>query len=311
MRTGIRVVIVGLGVQGRKRRQVAGAECVATVDPHVPEADFRRLDEISPTYYDAAIVCTPDAEKMKLLPILIERGKHVLVEKPLSLASEADFGWLEEMARERGVLCRTAYNHRYEPNFVRMRAVIASGALGRLYYCRLFYGNGTAALVRASEWRDRGAGVVPDLGSHLLDTARWWFGPLPDAFHLHACDRFENRAPDHAIFANTTSSPHIECEVSLVSWRNHFTCDLYGEEGSAHISSLCKWGPSTYVQRCRVRPSGKPIEEVVTEPEGDPTWAAEWMAFKADVRAGVATDLSNDRWLHRVLGQLIVRTQSP
>ena len=35
----------------------------------------------------------------------------------------------------------------------------------------MFYGNGTARLVRDSAWRDQGAGVLPDLGSHLLDTA--------------------------------------------------------------------------------------------------------------------------------------------
>ena len=29
---------------------------------------------------------------------------------------------------------------------------------------------------RNSAWRDRGAGVLPDLGSHLLDTAMFWFG---------------------------------------------------------------------------------------------------------------------------------------
>ena len=42
----------------------------------------------------------------------------------------------------------------------------------------MFYGNGTARLVRESAWRDAGAGVLPDLGSHLLDTARFWFGDL-------------------------------------------------------------------------------------------------------------------------------------
>ena len=47
------------------------------------------------------------------------------------------------------------------------------GVLGGIYRCRMFYGNGTARLVRDSAWRDDGAGVLPDLGSHLLDTARF------------------------------------------------------------------------------------------------------------------------------------------
>ena len=53
-----------------------------------------------------------------------------------------------------------------------MRDLIASGELGKIFRCRMFYGNGTARLVRDSEWRDQGAGV-PDLGSHVLDTARF------------------------------------------------------------------------------------------------------------------------------------------
>ena len=51
-----------------------------------------------------------------------------------------------------------------------MRELIVSGELGEIYSCRMFYGNGTARLVRESDWRDQGAGVLPDLGSHLLDT---------------------------------------------------------------------------------------------------------------------------------------------
>jgi scyllo-inositol 2-dehydrogenase (NADP+) len=254
--------------------------------------------------YDAAIVCTPDEAKPALLERLVDLGKHVLVEKPLTLSDDGDYGRLQELARRRGVLCRTAYNHRYEPHFVRLRALVASGALGRLYYCRLFYGNGTAALVRGSPWRDSGSGVIADLGSHLLDSARWWFGDLGEDFRLDACDRFENRAPDHAVFSGGGAPLRLQGEVSLVSWRNHFTCDLYGEEGSAHISSLCKWGPSVFVARRRLRPSGRPEEQTVTEPEGDPTWALEWADFKQAVGAGAPTDLSADRWLHRVLGRL-------
>ena len=51
-----------------------------------------------------------------------------------------------------------------------MKALLESGELGRVYRCRLFYGNGTARDVRNSPWRDKGAGVLTDLGSHLLDT---------------------------------------------------------------------------------------------------------------------------------------------
>ena len=65
----------------------------------------------------------------------------------------------------------------------------------------MFYGNGTARLVRDSAWRDQGAGVLPDLGSHLLDTARFWFGDIGEDFRVVSANRFENRAPDHVVIA--------------------------------------------------------------------------------------------------------------
>ena len=40
----------------------------------------------------------------------------------------------------------------------------------------MFYGNGTAKLVKNSKWRDTKSGVINDLGSHLLDTCLFWFG---------------------------------------------------------------------------------------------------------------------------------------
>jgi scyllo-inositol 2-dehydrogenase (NADP+) len=37
----MRVVVVGLGVQGNKRLAIAGKDAVATVDPVAPEARYR------------------------------------------------------------------------------------------------------------------------------------------------------------------------------------------------------------------------------------------------------------------------------
>jgi scyllo-inositol 2-dehydrogenase (NADP+) len=274
----MRVVVVGLGIQGRKRRAIAGAEVVATVDPVVAEADYRDLDQIPLNAYDAALVCTPDDAKIGLLTNLLGRGKHVLVEKPL-LAAPAELEALGELARTRQAVCYTAYNHRFEPHFVRMKETLDAGVLGRIYLCRMFYGNGTARDVRNSPWRDRGAGVLPDLGSHLLDTAIFWFGALDQDVIVWSANRFENRAYDHLVFG-TRGRPSLEMEITLLSWRNHFTADVYGEHGSAHIESLCKWGPSTFVRRTRVLPSGRPPEEAVTLIQPDPTWEAEYHHFK-------------------------------
>jgi len=300
----MRVVVAGLGVQGYKRRAVAGSDFVASVDPVNSEADYRRLEEVPLDRYDAVLACIPDAPKIELLNYCVANKKHILVEKPLWAAGEDAIVALQQRARGAGVICYTAYNHRFEPHYVRMRDPIATGELGTIYNCRMFYGNGTARLVRDSAWRDQGAGVLPDLGSHLLDTCRFWFGDIADDFSVVSARAFENRAPDHVVISSERGRVRIELEMTLLMWRNHFTCDILAEKGTAHIQSLCKWGPSTFARRMRVLPSGRPPEESVTLVQDDPTWNLEYAHFKELCSKGTPADLSGDLWLHRALKRI-------
>ena len=300
----MKAIVVGLGVQGQKRRKFAGSDYVVSVDPINKEAEYRSVEDVPLSSYDTALVCIPDEPKVEVLTYLLKNGKHVLVEKPLWASDDQQIEKLDQLAHAKGVVCYTAYNHRFEPHYVRMRDLVASGELGTIYRCRMFYGNGTARLVRDSTWRDQGAGVLLDLGSHLLDTARFWFGELGEDFQIVSANCFENRAPDHVVMISKTARPKLEFEMTLLSWRNHFTCDVFAEKGTAHIRSLCKWGPATFIHRTRILPSGRPPEESVSLVEDDPTWSLEHAHFKALCERGEATDLSTDLWLNRLLRRL-------
>jgi scyllo-inositol 2-dehydrogenase (NADP+) len=300
----MRVVIVGLGVQGEKRRRIAGSDVVATVDPVHPQADFQALDQVPPGDYDAALLCIPDAPKLGLIETLLDSGKHVLVEKPLFADSDDRLDHLRRLAVSRGVTCYTAYNHRFEPHIAALKSIIEAGTLGPLYRARFFYGNGTARDVRDSAWRDSGAGVLPDLGSHLLDMTLFLFGRLPADLTVWAARRFENRCYDHVV-CGSRDALLIEYEMSLLSWRNHFTAEIVGEHGTAQIASLCKWGPSTLTLHRRILPSGRPVEESRTLVEPDPTWAAEYDHFKALCAEGASGNLANDVLINGGLKTLI------
>jgi scyllo-inositol 2-dehydrogenase (NADP+) len=300
----MKVIVVGLGTQRKKRQRVAGADYVASVDPGNAEADYHSVQDVPLADYDAALACLPDEPKLDIIRYFLNNGKHVLVEKPLWAPRDTDIEALEKLARAKGAVLYTAYNHRFEPHFVRMRDLIASGKLGTIYSCRMFYGNGTARIVRDSDWRDTGAGVLPDLGSHLLDTCRFLFGDIPHTIPVIAPKRLEKSAPDHVIIGTEKQRPRLELEMTLCMWHNHFTCDILADKGSAHIESLCKWGPSSFIHRQRVLPSGRPTEEVLTLPEGDPTWALEYAHFKNLCRHKATADLSNDLWLCHTLQRL-------
>ena len=184
-----------------------------------------------------------------------------------------------------------------------MRDVIASGELGEIYSIRMFYGNGTARLVRDSAWRDQGAGVLPDLGSHLLDTLNFWTGEKRTNFEVLTANRFENQAFDHVTLASQ-GKPLLQLEMTLLMWRNHFYADVLAEKGSAHISSLCKWGPSSFSVRKRVLPSGRPDEDLVTIVKVDPTWADEYEHFKKLIASGASGNIQNDLWINQTLNDL-------
>jgi predicted dehydrogenase len=290
----MRIAVIGLGVQGRKRRAVAGERVTLTVDPVAPQADFKTIEQAPADAFDAACLCVPDGEKLPILRYLLAHRKHVLVEKPL-LASAAELRELIGLSKSNRAACYTAYNHRFEPHIARLKAVIDGGRLGPLYLARFFYGNGTARDVRNSPWRDQGPGVVSDLGSHLLDTALFLFGRNEAAGRVWSVNRFENRAPDH-VFFGFDGRPVLEMEAALISWRNSFSLDVYGEKGSAHIQGLCKWGPSTLTLRERVLPSGRPEETVETLEQPDPTWTIEFNHFLDLCRSG-GNNLDNDLWI--------------
>lgn len=298
----MRVIVAGLGVQGVKRRAVAGKSVVAVVDPVHAEATHRAVADVPLDSFDAALVCTPDNVKLELLTHLLGAGKHVLVEKPLISANAKDLAKLAGIARAKRVTCYTAYNHRFEPGIARMKREIESGKLGAIYSVRMFYGNGTARQVRDSVWRDAGIGVLHDLGSHLLDMALYFFGELPSRFELYQAKRFENRAYDHVVFG-ADALPALQMEVSLMSWRNTFTVDVLAERGSVHVNSLCKWGPATFTLRDRKLPSGRPDEENASWAQPDPTWELEYRHFKSLCETG-ASNIDNDIRINSILNGL-------
>jgi len=298
----MRVIVVGLGVQGQKRRSVAGDEVVGIVDPFHKDAHYKFIQDVPLNIYDAALLCIPDDPKIEIIEYLLINSKHVLVEKPLFAACSSDLLRIKELAEKNRIVCYTAYNHRFEPHFVRMRNEISSGKLGRIYSVRIFYGNGTARLVRESAWRDQGASVLTDLGSHLLDTVSFWFGRNFAGFRIHSANCFENLACDHVSFG-VNANPLIQLEATLLSWRNHFYCDVFAEHGSAHISSLCKWGPSTFTLRDRKLPSGRPDENSITLLQSDPTWKAEYQYFKELCKKGI-NNIDNDIWINETLTSL-------
>ena len=62
----MRVIIVGMGIQGRKRKKFLGKEFKYSVDKY-KTADFHSIYEVPLKKYDAVLVCVPDNEKFNII----------------------------------------------------------------------------------------------------------------------------------------------------------------------------------------------------------------------------------------------------
>lgn len=125
------------------------------------------------------VIASPNDSHAPLARAALEAGKHVVVDKPFTLTL-ADARALAGLAAERGQVLSVFHNRRWDSDFLTVRAAIAGSAIGE-----------TAAIEsRIDRWRPQvrerwregagaGAGLLFDLGPHLIDQALCLFGP-PD-----------------------------------------------------------------------------------------------------------------------------------
>ena len=299
-------IVIGLGIQGKKRKFFAGDNFKFSVDPYEETADYKNIDDVDLDSFESAFLCVPDEYKYEYIKKLVSNGKHVLVEKPLNLTN-LELNEIESLSKQMKTTVYVAYNHRFEPHWITTKNLLLEKRIGEVYKVNLFYGNGTAELVKNSKWRDKDLGVIPDLSSHLFDLVDFWFGLENYDIEIISANNYENRAYDNAVI-KLIGKPEVILEISLISWKNSFRAELIGSEGSIHLDSLCKWGPSQLILRNRKKPSGKPDEEITTLVCSDPTWRAEYDYFieiiKTKHLGNLDTNLKISRLFEKLDGSL-------
>ncbi len=296
----MRYIIIGYGNIGRKRQDVLKKRCVATVDPVAKDADYKDYKDVPTSIYDAAILSVPNAAKIGILELLLSNKKHVLVEKPLLFNDEAVARHLRSKAESNGVIWYTSYNHRFEPNIIKLKELLDNGAIGNPYFASFTYGNGTVRNV-VGTWRDSGSGVLEDLGCHLLDLAAYLLPDHKREYKLAGAGRFEAKSPDYCTFSTTNGTIHFLCSTLL--WKNAFRIELFGSKGSLHIDGLNKWGGSRLTRRERVLPSGAPAEKSFETSGEDRSWELDIAHFESMASAGEPS-YGSDLYLSRAINGL-------
>ena len=298
----MKAIVIGMGVQGQKRKFFLGKDFICSVDTK-KKADYVELKKVPLNIYDTAYVCTPDNFKMQIIDYLIKNKKNILVEKPL-LASHKKLIELQNKSYNNEILIYTAYNHRFEPSLIEVKKIIKNKKLGKIYSLKLFYGNGTAKLVKKSLWRDKNRGIITDLGSHLFDLCIFLFNRPLKKISLIKSKNFENKTPDHALIYCEIDQIQVFFEITYTMWKNSFFLDIIGSKGSLHVNSLCKWSDSILTFRKRIFPSGTPKEFRKIYKKGDPTWKKENDFFKTLIKSNSYPDIKKDFLINSYLQKL-------
>ncbi len=162
---------------------VAAALPVAADVPFPIVADRSSLGDVGPI--DFVDICTPTASHVALTLWALERGYHVLCEKPVAVtARESEAIATAARAARRTVM--PCHQYRFNPAWRQMREWLDSGAIGHWHLAELGVYRTAADAGAAGDsadvpWRgtsgDGSGGILLDHGTHLLYTLRDLAGP--------------------------------------------------------------------------------------------------------------------------------------
>lgn len=132
---------------------------------------------------ELVVVNTPDHLHHEMCKRALLAGKHVVVEKPVTLKSE-DTDQLIQLAREKGLMLSVFQNRRWDGDFLTVKKIIESGILGRLVDFESRFDRFRNYLKNSWKEQATGTGTLYNLGSHLVDQALQLFG-MPERLY---CD---------------------------------------------------------------------------------------------------------------------------
>jgi predicted dehydrogenase len=285
----VRAAIVGLGrwgrslvnaVQGNSRDIQFAAACTrtrASAEEFCREKSIPLRDSyaeiLSDPTIDAVVLATPHSQHAAQVMQAAAAGKHVHVQKPLTLDLPSARA-AADAAKRAGVILAVGFNRRFHPSIAEIRNRLADGRLGEVMAMVGQHTTSTGQFIPADNWRaqpdEAPGGAITAVGVHSIDhmiefggrvrdvlctTNRYIPGPSDDTSSIML--RFENGA-----------TGLLFCSVATATT---LTFTLFGSKGLAEVSrpNLAHF---RFVPTSTVAPTGPvtaPPDEILDSPAFD------------------------------------------
>ncbi len=219
-------------------------------------------DVVADPEIDVIDIATPNHLHAEIAIAAAEAGKHIICEKPLA-PTAADAKRMLDAVEKAGVVSAVAFNYRRTPAVALAKKYIDEGAIGTVLNFRGTYLQDWSADPNSPlSWRFQkkiaGSGAVGDIGSHVVDLARYLVGEIAEVNSIVSTfikDRpLQSGGFDALGGASTSDGPRGEVDVddesvTLVKFRdgavgsieatrnawgrnNFITFEIHGTEGS-------------------------------------------------------------------------------
>jgi predicted dehydrogenase len=192
----------------------------------------------------------------------LEKGKHVLCEKPIGLSvAEAEKLFVEAKKHPK-LKIMEAFMYRHHPQWQRARQIVAEGGIGELRTIQSFfsYYNDDPGNIR--NMTDMGGGGLMDIGCYCISLSRFIFNAEPEQVHgIIDCDpKFGVDRLVSGIMEFGQGTSIFTCGTQLAPYQR---VNIVGTEGRVEIEIPFNAPPD---EPCRIRhQQGREIEEIILD----------------------------------------------
>ena len=306
MNNELRVGVIGAGLIGLRRiKEIVlhpDTKCVIVADTDedaaIKAATMYDVDEITTNWQialsqklDIVVVSTPNGYLSEIACAALEKGCHVLVEKPMG-RNVKEARQMQTSSLDTTRRLKVGFNHRYHPAIAKAHTLVSNGEIGDIINIRCRYGHGGRPGYE-SEWRGNrelsGGGELTDQGVHVVDLIHWFAGVPQRAMGaiqtaVWPLGDLEDNGFGMFFFE---SGAVAQFHTSWTQWKNLFSFEVFGTKGSVIVEGLGKsYGVETLTIHKRKLSGGVPDTEVFQYNGEDTSWKFEWEDFIRAIRYG-------------------------